>query len=236
MSKRYKGKTCVYCGVPNSSNSGDHVLARGFSLKRHRAGIPQVPACKSCNTKKSQLEQYLMVVMSFGAQHAWAKENLCKTVSKRLYRNAQLRKSIERTIAPSWLPSATGLLLRTSTVLVDSAKLDSWIAMLVQGLIWHHWEVVAHPSHDEIEILHLHQNSAAYLSRLLKMRGEAVAETTIGGGALTYQAQGAFNQLPTSVWRFTFYGGVELGGEDPRIRTNEAYVTVTPKQRVQPIA
>lgn len=168
-----------------------------------------------------------MVVMSFGAQHAWAKENLGRTISKRLDRNSRLRRSIERTIAPKWIPSPAGLLLKTSTVLVDAKKLNSWMAMLVQGLTWHHWQVVADPAQYEIEVLHLHQNSAAYLSRLLKMQGEAIAETTIGDGALTYQAQGAFDQLPTSVWRITFYGGVELGGEDPRIRTKEAYVTVT---------
>jgi hypothetical protein len=56
-SKKFKGKTCIYCCIPESSECPDHVVARSFFLDRNRGNLPQVPACRSCNKKKSDLEQ-----------------------------------------------------------------------------------------------------------------------------------------------------------------------------------
>jgi hypothetical protein len=43
MSKKYKGKVCVYCGK-QSSTAGDHVFSREFFLVKHRDGLPRVGA------------------------------------------------------------------------------------------------------------------------------------------------------------------------------------------------
>jgi 5-methylcytosine-specific restriction endonuclease McrA len=35
-SKKFKNKTCAYCGEPGASATGDHVFARQFFLVKHR--------------------------------------------------------------------------------------------------------------------------------------------------------------------------------------------------------
>ena len=93
--KSYKGKTCVYCGAPKISNTGDHVLAKEFVQIRHRANLLKVPACNACNGEKSRLEHHLTAVMPFAARHPYAAENLATMVPKRLAKNLALRRSIE---------------------------------------------------------------------------------------------------------------------------------------------
>lgn len=224
----YKGKTCVYCGVPKISNTGDHVLAKQFVLERHRGNMPKVPACKACNEEKSRLEHHLTAVMPFAARHADAVENLATMVPKRLSKNLPLRRSIEHTMRPRWLPDPSGLFVKRGTVLVDANALSKWGEMVVKGLVWYHWKVVT-GTHHAVEVMHLHENGAAFLRRSFAMTGERIGETIIGGGALSHEAQGVSDGLPTSVWRLTIYGGIEVAGENPRARTTETYVVITPK-------
>ena len=70
MSKKFKGKTCVYCGKVGASDTRDHALAREFVLDRHRSNLPVVPACRACNSAKSGLESELRMVLPSGARHA----------------------------------------------------------------------------------------------------------------------------------------------------------------------
>ena len=56
MSKKFKGKLCVYCGT-GESETADHVVAREFFPETHRDGLPKVPACKACNAAKAALEK-----------------------------------------------------------------------------------------------------------------------------------------------------------------------------------
>jgi hypothetical protein len=81
MSKKYKGKVCVYCGK-EPSTTGDHVFAREFFLVKHRDGLPQVPSCDKCNGEKSALEHYLTAVLPFGARHRNASQALQTMVPK----------------------------------------------------------------------------------------------------------------------------------------------------------
>lgn len=43
MSKKYKGKLCVYCGERPSTKTGDHVFAREFFLESERDNPIKVP-------------------------------------------------------------------------------------------------------------------------------------------------------------------------------------------------
>jgi hypothetical protein len=64
MSKRFKGKICVYC-CEKSSADGDHVFSRQFLLEADRINLPKVPSCRSCNKEKSDLEHYLTAILPF---------------------------------------------------------------------------------------------------------------------------------------------------------------------------
>lgn len=61
-SKKYRDKTCVYCGKEKSSTTGDHVIAREFFPTDARQNLPQVPSCVACNNDKSFIEHYLLAV------------------------------------------------------------------------------------------------------------------------------------------------------------------------------
>lgn len=230
--KSYKGKTCVYCGVPKISNTGDHVLALQFVLERHRGKMPKVPACDGCNGEKSKLEHHLTAVLPIAARHADAAEFSATMVPKRLDKNSALRRSVEHTAVPRWVPAPSGLLVPTSVVLVDADALLPWSAMVVKGLVWHHWKIIVSDQYEVVPAL-CHGEEAAVMEYGLARRGEEIPETTIGGGALSYQAQGVPGYLPESIWRLQMYGGVEIGGEDPRLRVNEVYVVVAAKDRAE---
>ena len=221
--KSYKGKTCVYCGVPKISNTGDHVVARQFVLERHRGNMPKVPACDACNGEKAKLEHHLTAVLPIGARHPDAAEMLT-AIPKRLEKNPALRQSIDHTTIPRWMPSPSGLLIKTSVVLVDADALIPWSEMVVKGLAWHHWKVVV-GKHREVIATIKSADEAAFFEHSLTREGITIPNTVLGNGALTYMAQGVEGHLPASIWRLSVYG-VELGGVDPRFRTTAMYVVV----------
>jgi hypothetical protein len=187
MSKKYKGKTCVYCGGLGISETCDHLLAREFVLERHRPNLPAVPACKACNNAKSKLEKYLTTVLPFGGRHADASENLSTMVAKRLRANPALRSQIERGLEPLWLPTPSGIFQRTSTVVIDAEQINTWVSHLTMGLIWHHWCVIV-GGKVEVEPMLATGEGERYLARLFKAKvSRHVPTTSIGGDALIYE-------------------------------------------------
>lgn len=101
MKQKFGDGICIYCGA--AAESSDHVLARKFFLVERRGDLPQAPACKRCNNRKSQLENYLMIVLPFGAKNADAAEILRKLVLPRLENkaNAKLLRELQRGYALS---------------------------------------------------------------------------------------------------------------------------------------
>ena len=94
MSKKFKGKTCVYCAVPGASETGDHVFAREFFLPDQRAELPKVPACGPCNSAKSELEHYLTAVLPFASNHPHSSHLLRERVPERLANNRRLHRAL----------------------------------------------------------------------------------------------------------------------------------------------
>ena len=100
MSKMFKGKTCVYCGV-RMATTADHIFARNFFVIDERQDLPKAPACHTCNNRKSQLEQYLQSVMPLGANHPNALRNL-PMATKRLVKNRRLLRDINQDKRRLW--------------------------------------------------------------------------------------------------------------------------------------
>lgn len=94
VSKRFKGKTCVYCTGEGISQTADHVIAREFLPVAHRGDLPKVPACEPCNHAKSRLEHYLLAVLPFGSRHPTASSMLDSEVPRRLARNPSLHRNL----------------------------------------------------------------------------------------------------------------------------------------------
>lgn len=65
--KKYRDKTCVYCGRDRASSTGDHVVAREFCLRVARENLPKVPACVSCNNANQSLSTMYSRCYRWGA-------------------------------------------------------------------------------------------------------------------------------------------------------------------------
>lgn len=129
MSRKSKGKTCVYCGGEGISDSRDHVLDRVFVFDRHLANLPVVPSCRACNSVKSALESELTVVLPFGARRSLVRGNLATMVPRRLRINERLRRQSDETLEPRWAQSPTGSYQMGGMFHIDAEKLNSWIAI-----------------------------------------------------------------------------------------------------------
>lgn len=231
MSKKYKGKTCVYCGVEGASSTPDHVLAREFVLKRHRTSLPKVPACEVCNNAKSALETYLTAVLPFGGHHAHARETLETMVPRRLEKNSKVRRELGVSLTPRWLPWGNGLVRKTRSVVIDAEKYDLWAAMVIKGLVWHHWKMIIDSAYS-LEVLQLHQSGNSYFEYIFRTKGERVGVTELGGGAFKYEAQGVRDALPASMWRFSVYGGLQLRGETLADASENTWVVILPQHKL----
>jgi hypothetical protein len=130
MSKRFKGKTCVYCAAAPSTRTGDHVFAREFFIDVRRRNLPKVPACEACNNEKSKLEHYLTAVLPFGGRHADSTENLSTLVTPRLAGQGQI-----------WSREG-GLIVPVRTLPVDGEKIGRLFEFITKALLWHHWKVI----------------------------------------------------------------------------------------------
>lgn len=132
VSKKYRGKTCAYCGQP--STGPDHVIALEFFLWKHRGNLPQVPACDACNGEKSALEHYLTALLPFGARHTFAQESL-EQVPKRLRKNQRLHRELGRGQGHVWAKDDSSLVLHMMTLPVDGPKLlDLLLLVGIHGL------------------------------------------------------------------------------------------------------
>jgi hypothetical protein len=95
MKHKFGGEICVYCNIA-PAESKDHVVGRKFFLEERRGNLPQVPSCKRCNNRKSELEAYLMTVLPFGAKNVDAVKILTKLVPPRLEKNAKLEQKLRK--------------------------------------------------------------------------------------------------------------------------------------------
>ncbi len=213
MSKRYKGKTCVYCATSGASETGDHVLAREFVPVAHRPQIPQVPACRACNQDKADLEHYLTAVLLFGGRHADAATNLQTDGPRRLAKNQKLHRELARGSSRLWTKEASGLLVNSLTVPIDGAKLEKLVGYIVRGLIWHHWRTVL-GADCSADVLSLTAHGEAFFRRYLNMKARNRVSGDIGHGALVYEGAQGTDNVQVSIWEVSIIGGAKMSAAD----------------------
>src|ERR1035441_2021643 len=61
----FRDKLCVYCGSARAETD-DHIFSAKLFLEKDRGHLPEAPACRACNGKKSIWEHYLASVLPFG--------------------------------------------------------------------------------------------------------------------------------------------------------------------------
>lgn len=211
MSKKFKGKLCVYCSE-RISTVGDHVFAREFFLPEHRKNLPKVPACDECNTEKSKLEHYLSTLLPFGGRHKSAKENLATMVRKRLEKNLKLNKTLVEGRKTVWCDNESGIILPTMGLPFESKSLPSLLEFITKGLMWFHWQTSINKD-NYIEVITLTNYGEEFFENFLRLDGNARVHGNLGNGTFCYKGLQGIDDPKISVWVFSVFGGVVLCGD-----------------------
>ncbi|MFX1739936.1 hypothetical protein PXJ20_32760 [Paraburkholderia sp. A1RI_3L] len=210
-SKRYRGKRCVYCGRDGASDTGDHVIARGFFLPSEHDRLPQVPACNKCNNEKSRIEHHLLTVLPFGARHAAATRTLNELVLGRLHHNARLRQDLVDAWTRQWRGEYAQRWVPHIALPLDSRLVTRLCEYLMVGLAWHHWKAdLAPPNQVRAEFFNP-VGAASFETLFANTRWGERLDVTLGAGTFAYRAAQDPDAPSRTIWRFSIYGAV-MGG------------------------
>ena len=212
MSKKFKGKLCVYCAAAKAAGA-DHVFAREFFLTPDRGSLPKVPACADCNGAKSELEHYAVSVLPFGGRHSSARENLITMVPKRLSRNAPLHRVLRDSRGRAWTRDTSGLVVPLMTLPVDSEPLNQLFEFVAKGLLWHHWRMYLTDA-DFVEVTMLTKTGEGFFEELFRMRAGDRVAVNLGNGTVHYEGTHGVDCARVSAWRINMFGGVWLADSE----------------------
>lgn len=229
MSKKFKGQTCIYCGREGAAETADHIFARQFFLESRRQNLPQAPACKDCNAKKSADEHYLATVLPFGGRHKDAGENLTTKVPRRLEKNVKLHRELNAGTTEAWIKESSGLYVRSTLIPFDGERFERLFGFIVKGLMWHHWGVIL-ASDAFVEVLTLTPHGKAVFDQKLQMNANQRIEESLGNGTFTYRAAQAKDNLQVSIWQIEVYGGIIATGTDSAEKCSTVGVFTGPNQ------
>ena len=205
MKHKFSGETCIYCGKA-ASESSDHVVGRNFFLVERRDNLPQAPACKRCNNRKSQLENYLMIVLPFGAKNADAADILRKLVLPRLEikSNAKLLRKLQNGYARSG----------GTSIPFEPTPMEELFEMIAKALAWRHFGVRLAGGYSATASLFSNEGEAFFEQMLSSGKNHVSGD--LGEGTFSFEGAQAPQYPELTVWRFRIYGGVDFGG-DPEV-------------------
>lgn len=203
MKRKFQNEVCVYCNDAHAESS-DHVVGRKFFLEERRGDLPQAPACKRCNNRKSELEAYLMTVLPFGAKNADAREILTKLVPPRLEKNARLRRKLVRGYERSG----------GASIPFEHKPLQELCAMVAKALAWQHFGIRLRKGFSAIASVFMNEGAGGFVQLLA--HGKVHVSGNLGEGTFKYEGAQAAEYPELTLWRFEIYGGVDFGG-DPRV-------------------
>jgi hypothetical protein len=210
MSKRFKDKTCAYCG--GTSDSGDHIVARNFFPERLRADLPQVPACQFCNNEKSKIEHYLATVLPVGSTHPVAEEIAHGTLSKRLDKNTRLRIELADGVTQlNYLSDEANFATSFRPDIIEK-----YAALMARGLLFHHFQVSLDEAHQARGSV-FRQDAIHAIDKIFNDVHSHVKLVTgnHAGNAFWYRGFSVVSEDPqASMWHMRLYGGIKFGSSE----------------------
>lgn len=212
MSKRFKGKTCVYCAGVGLSETADHVFAREFLPVEHRGNLPKVAACQPCNGTKSELEHYLAAVLPFGGRHPASPSMLTEQVPRRIDANRRLQRELSEGQQHAWI-TEQGVTRRALAIPFKGEKLHQLFVMITRGLTAHHFGHVI-PADHYVGASSLARWVQPYMEQMLSMRGAQRVSCSIGTGLFLYEGVQGIDTPSLTIWRYRIYGGITLADTD----------------------
>lgn len=211
MSKKFKGKPCVYC--KNRESTGpDHVIAREFFPMNQRANLPKVPSCDECNSYKSKLEHYATTVLLFGSKHDDARDMLRKLAPKRLNKNLKLKRELQNKSKRIWVKSSGNLLVPSMMVPIKGDNVKQLFSMIIRGLYWHNWKTVL-PVDYKVEILTVNFQGLIEFRDNLPLDTSNVIQDNFGNGVFHYRCIKADDDPGISAWEMCFYNDIMIAGQ-----------------------
>jgi hypothetical protein len=203
MKHKFHGQPCIYCGA-DADITTDHAVGKKFFLEEQRGNLPQVPACRRCNNRKSELEAYLMTVLPFGAKHAGAAELLTKLVPPRLEKNAKLARKLGKGYKRSG----------GTSIPFEHKPMEELFAMIAKALAFRRFDIRLENGYSAIASLFTNEGEAFFQQMLAS--GTTHVSGDLGAGTFTYEGAQAKDDPKLTMWRFRIYGGVDFGG-DPNV-------------------
>lgn len=202
MSKKYIGKPCAYCG--GMSTTADHVFPRKF-FSREVSDLPKVPACKTCNGKKSGLERDAIALFSLVGRHPDSIKNFNDNALRRLAKTPELRRSMAQSTEK--LVEDGGLLVQEPTIRVEASSLKRLSAFIACGLSYFWLNVQVNP--DACDVGVAEQNCIDLLRRKAKWLSaqDRCRYVTRDLGNRTIIYEGVAPALPfKAIWWFSIHG------------------------------
>src|SRR5262249_32344047 len=108
---RSQNLACSYCGEP--ATESDHVIARQFfpAAQVYRGGLPQVPACRTCNGAKQKVEDGPGVIFQFGHSGEASRQLLLTRVRRTFHKNRRLHEALRRSLRKVLVKRSSGVLV-----------------------------------------------------------------------------------------------------------------------------
>lgn len=210
MSKKFKGKSCVYCESGTSTTTGDHVFPRALFLENRRKNLPKVPCCKKCNYEKSQIELYITSILPLGGHHADALLNLSNHAKPRLDKNLSLKEKTRKSKTYSYFTNEYGILEPSFTISIDSAKIIKFFEYVTKALTFIHFKFKLND--DFIINVYFEHNQ---FENWLKNKYKNKIEENLGNGTITYKAIQANDNECLLAWEYIIYGGLSFSSLRP---------------------
>jgi len=105
------------------------------------------------------------------------------------------------------------LWVNTMAVPLDGDRLEQLIALMVRGLMFHHWGVILGPNMF-LQVLSLTKHGEIFFAGYSKLNAKQRVTNDIGKGALVYEAAQAVDNDAISVWQMSLYGGFTMASGD----------------------
>ena len=214
MGKRFKGKTCVYCGLENGSTTGDHVFAREFLPIKHRANLPQVPSCQRCNVGKAKFEHYLLTLLPFGGDHPASTDLLTANVPRRLAKNVKLHRQFAKE-RRRVLVNERGIIRPTMALPFEGQILSELFVLITRGMVAHSFGAQI-PQNYSVSAGILTDRGEEITRSLLAMEAKERAVATLADGLIEYEGAQAFDDPALTIWRYRLYGGLQFADAKSR--------------------
>ncbi len=213
MSKKFKGKPCVYCQIRQSISQGDHVFAREFFLESERANPIKVPACEQCNNQKALYEHYLTTILPFGGHHVDASEHLQSLVPGRIAKNNKLKMKLRLEQKFIQTTDEHGKERNAYALPIDGKLYHGLFEFIVKALTWYEYKRYF-SLENHIKIVSLNNTQVDVLDEHIFRFDNHKIDRIIGKGTFRYCAIHTSYDDRISFWKFKIFNGLAVTNGD----------------------